>query len=112
MSDIIERREKIIRILMNSEKCTITQLSEQLEVSSRTIIRDLHALSRSHPIRIDPGRNGGVLILRSYEPIYIQTRTKTFELIEKIISASENGKSIFLNSKEIEILKEYLSIKK
>ena len=54
-----ERRDAIIDILCKRRFETTANLAQQLEVSERTISRDLVALSCSYPIETVRGRYGG-----------------------------------------------------
>lgn len=54
-----ERRDAIIDILCTRRFETTANLARQLEVSERTISRDLTALSCSYPIETVRGRYGG-----------------------------------------------------
>lgn len=63
----IDRLLRIIFILLNKEKVTAGELAAELEVSTRTIYRDLDALSRAGiPIYTCLGRNGGIKLLDNY----------------------------------------------
>lgn len=56
-----------MNILTNNEKTTIKYLSEKLEVSRRTIYRDLEDLSMAgFPIVSTPGYGGGISIVEGY----------------------------------------------
>lgn len=56
-----------MNILANNEKTTIKYLSEKLEVSRRTIYRDLEDLSMAgFPIVSTPGYSGGISIVEGY----------------------------------------------
>ena len=57
-----ERREEIIRILLGGTRTTVPRLAAQLNVSERTIHRDLLVLTvdRGYPIDTETGRVGGV----------------------------------------------------
>src|SRR5215831_10714677 len=49
-------------------RTTATELAEQLEVSQRTIYRDIEALERSGvPILADRGRSGGLRLMGGYQ---------------------------------------------
>ena len=59
-----ERREEMIRILLGGARTTVPKLAMQLDVSERTIYRDLLVLTvdRGYPIDTEPGRTGGVFM--------------------------------------------------
>lgn len=55
---------KIIYHLLTHQHTTAEELSKKLEVSVRTIYRDLDALSSAHiPIYTETGRNGGIFLM-------------------------------------------------
>lgn len=54
-----ERKDAIINILCVRRFETTANLAQELEVSERTISRDLVALSYSYPIETVRGRHGG-----------------------------------------------------
>lgn len=58
----------LMNILVNSDKVTIKQLSEKLEVSRRTIYRDLETLTMAgFPIVSYPGYDGGITVAEGYK---------------------------------------------
>lgn len=57
-----------MNILVNNDKVTIKQLSEKLEVSRRTIYRDLENLTMAgFPIVSYPGYDGGITVAEGYK---------------------------------------------
>lgn len=63
----IERLLKIIMILLNRENVTASMLAKELEVSVRTIYRDLDVLSLAGiPVYTSRGRNGGIRLLSEF----------------------------------------------
>lgn len=61
------RLVSIILALQNQGKMTARQLSEQLEVSERTILRDMEELSASGvPVYAERGKEGGWLLAEGY----------------------------------------------
>ncbi|NLU24422.1 MAG: YafY family transcriptional regulator [Clostridiales bacterium] len=64
----IDRLVNILYILINKERVTIKELSEKLEVSRRTIFRDLDTLNLAGiPIISYPGLGGGVGIMDGFK---------------------------------------------
>lgn len=58
---------EIIYLLIEKENMTAKQLSEKLEVSTRTIYRDIETLSSAGvPIYSNKGKNGGIRIMKEY----------------------------------------------
>ncbi|MBN2074746.1 MAG: YafY family transcriptional regulator [Dehalococcoidales bacterium] len=62
-----DRLLSILMILQGKGKTSVRQLAEELEVSVRTIHRDIDALSDSGvPVYFERGKNGGVTLLEGY----------------------------------------------
>lgn len=58
----------LMNILVTNDKVTIKQLSEKLEVSRRTIYRDLETLTMAgFPIVSYPGYDGGITVAEGYK---------------------------------------------
>ncbi len=65
MSD--SRLFKILYYLLDKKGATAPELANKFEVSTRTIYRDVEALSGAGiPIYAEPGRNGGIYLLNDY----------------------------------------------
>lgn len=65
MSD--SRLFKILYYLLDKGRATAPELADLFEVSSRTIYRDVEALSSAGiPIYAEPGRNGGICLLHGF----------------------------------------------
>ena len=63
----INRIFEIIYILLNEEKISSKKLAEKLEVSVRTIYRDIEVISGAGiPIYMAQGRNGGISLLKNF----------------------------------------------
>ncbi len=63
----IERLLEIILILLNKRKVTASELAEQFSVSTRTIYRDIDALSLAGiPVYSTKGRSGGIFLMDGY----------------------------------------------
>lgn len=58
---------EIVYILMQKRKITAKELADRFEVSTRTIYRDIEALSRANiPIYANQGKDGGIGLLDEY----------------------------------------------
>ncbi len=74
--DTAHRRLEIISILAAKGHTTMMELAWELEVSRRTIMNDVIALSFDYPVYTKPGEGGGVFITENYKP-YTNTLTQT-----------------------------------
>lgn len=64
----INRLFGIIYLLLDKKMMTAKELSEYFEVSTRTIYRDIDALSELNvPIYMSKGKNGGICLLDNYK---------------------------------------------
>ena len=65
MSD--NRLFKMLYYLLDRKRATAPELAAEFEVSTRTIYRDVEALSSAGiPIYAEPGRNGGIYLLQDF----------------------------------------------
>ena len=74
--DTAHRRMEIISILSARGHTTMRELAWELDVSRRTIMNDVIALSFDYPVYTKPGEGGGVFITEKYKP-YTNTLTLT-----------------------------------
>ena len=63
-----DRRMENISILVVSGHITVRELAQEFDVSRRTILNDIVALSYGYPIYTKQGAGGGVFIMDSYKP--------------------------------------------
>lgn len=105
-----DRRNRLIRILMLRGHVTIGELATELEVSERTVMRDVDALSITTPIFTVAGRYGGIYIDQHY--LQNQPHLKDYELtlLKKIIYEVEQASACSLNDEEIKVLKDMIII--
>ncbi|MBD5540092.1 MAG: HTH domain-containing protein [Lachnospiraceae bacterium] len=98
-----DRRTEIMNILIIRRHTTARELAEELGVTTRTIQRDIQALSPSYPIYTQQGGAGGIFIGEDYKP-YINTLSseELKTLCEIYRQAEEIHKKILL-----QILRKY-----
>ena len=110
MKDLHDRREQIIKILMSSGKCTMQQLADSLQVSVRTIKRDIDVLGYKYPLCTENHRNGGVYISDYGVIAPPKLSEREIELIRKVVSQSEQTGYCRLEQSEIEELKKLVAV--
>ena len=105
-----ERRMKIMRILCRTRHETISNLAKEFGVSTRTILRDIEALSLTEPIYTVCGKYGGVYIDNDYYMNRMYMTETELSLLHKLsVFASE--KSICnLSIEESELLTSIISL--
>ncbi len=70
--NMTDRRTEIMNILIIRRHTTARELAEEFGVATRTIERDIQALSSGFPIYTKQGGAGGIFIREGYKP-YINT---------------------------------------
>jgi len=72
-----DRLLALLLLLQRRGKVTTRELAEELEVSSRTVLRDLNALSAlGIPVVADRGKNGGWRLLDEYRKTLLTLTTE------------------------------------
>ncbi|MDL2327995.1 YafY family transcriptional regulator [Ruminococcaceae bacterium OttesenSCG-928-A11] len=100
-----DRLLKIVYTCLQRERVTIGELAEKLEVSRRTIFRDLEALGAAGiPIVTYPGAGGGVGIMEGFK---LDRRLLTDDDFSQLATALNSIRSID-GSKDIELLMDKL----
>lgn len=87
----ISRLFEITHMLLNKKRLTASQLAEHFEVSTRTIYRDIEALSTAGiPIFMSRGKGGGIELLPNYvlKPTLLND-SEQMEIISALQSLSE-----------------------
>ncbi|MDE7122039.1 MAG: HTH domain-containing protein [Oscillospiraceae bacterium] len=79
-----ERRAEIMRILVSKRKLTISELSETLCVSARTIKRDVAVLMLEYPIFQISGIGGGLALPDWYHPYRNILSREQFQTLDEI----------------------------
>lgn len=101
-----ERRNELKRLLYLRRGETISNLAKELNVSARTIRRDLDALCLSEAIYTVPGRyGGGVYVLDTFNPDFKRFNEKESKTLNKVIIYLENEMPESFTEDEIVILK-------
>ena len=108
--NVSTRRERLLRILTLKGRVTISELANELEVSERTIMRDIDALSIEKPIFTMTGKHGGVCIDDYYLLYQLHMKEYEIELLEKIVYDIEKKSFCTLNDSELNLLKEIVTI--
>ena len=100
-----ERREKLIRLLLMRGKTSAGVLAEELEVSERTVFRDVYALSRMYPITAIAGKEGGIFLAGNVD-MRLKLRKHEIHLLKKIITDVENNGFCSLDDEDLYLLKD------
>ncbi|MFF2175940.1 helix-turn-helix transcriptional regulator [Lysinibacillus sp. NPDC058147] len=86
------RMFSILNLLVNHQKLTAQELAEKLEVSKRTIYRDIESLNLAGiPIESYPGQGGGLGILANYK---IDKKFLSIDELQTILIGLDALKSI------------------
>lgn len=94
----IERLIAIIMILLERDNVPTSELAEKLEVSRRTIFRDVDTLNLAGlPIVVTRGSNGGVSLMNSYK---VDRKLFTPKDVHKLITSLQSYQQL-LQNKEI-----------
>ena len=102
MRDTAERRMKILEVLCVRRHDTIKRLSEEFNVSERTIRYDIKVLECSYPLYTTQGTGGGVHVMDGYRLGMKYLTDEQAELLERICGN--------LEGRDLSIAKEILKI--
>ena len=101
-----ERRAEMMRILCRRRHETISNLAEEFGVSTRTILRDIEALSITEPIYTQCGRyGGGVYVIDDYAISRMYMSDRELALLHKLASFAERKIVCNLTEDESSLLK-------
>lgn len=104
-----ERRNRIMSILCRRRHETIPNLAAEFGVSTRTIQRDIEALSIVEPIYTRCGRyDGGVYVTENYIMNNMYMTDRELSVLQKLVLLAEQGSACALNGDELFILREII----
>ncbi len=90
MQGTAERRCEIMKILCRRRSETVRNLAFELEVSERTIRRDIEILSLSEPIYTQPGRyGGGVYVDEGYSMTRMYMSEEELRVLHKLADTAD-----------------------
>ena len=92
----IERRAEIMRILTSRRKCYLSELSDELGVSKRTIQRDIQALVLEYPLESISGNGGGIRLADWYYPHKNILSQEHIHVIEAMIEKADSHQKVVL----------------
>jgi len=105
-----ERRTEIMRILCRRRHETISNLAEEFGVSTRTIQRDIEALSITEPIYTQCGRyDGGVYVTENYVMNKMYMTSPELSVLHKLMFFVENKSLCELTEDECELFKRIIA---
>ena len=105
-----ERRDRLVQFLAIRGKTSTKILAEKLEVSQRTVLRDIDILSRNNPIGVEYGRGGGYYI-SNYKSLNLPCmKEHEIRLLKKIVSETQNNASCTLDPSEHQLLEEIITL--
>lgn len=87
MHSTTERRIELLHILQERKSDTYENLAFEFNVSTRTIARDIEAISKYAPIYTVQGKNGGIRIIEGYKTEKIYLSEIQEDLLKKLISS-------------------------
>ena len=91
----VERLIAIIMLLLEREAISTSELSKRLEVSRRTIFRDIDALNvAGMPIMVTRGAMGGVSLMKSYK---VDKKLFTPKDVQNLISSLQSYNQLLEN---------------
>lgn len=108
--NLLERRFALISKLFAKEQETTENLANELNVSIRTVQRDIEYLSYIYPISTKPGKYGGVSIFPGCKGNMILFTNAQANVFIKTISFIKHEAFFHFNSEEIQCLEEIAKI--
>lgn len=86
------RRNAILHILCARKQSTVLALAHELQVSPRTIRRDIDAIGEYAPICTQPGRCGGVSMMQGYKQDPRDVDYLPYQVLQSILGRLENDR--------------------
>ena len=71
-----DRRVTLLECLQENERATVDELANELNVSRRTVLRDVTALTQKHAVEAVRGRYGGVYLSKNKNAKKLTERQK------------------------------------
>ena len=105
----VERRDRLIKILLLRGRTTVKDLAELLEVSERTVMRDISILSNIKPISAISGKGGGVYILDTFEVQRTYMNEYEISVLRKLIENKDKSINTVLSETEVQMLDEIIT---
>lgn len=103
------RRWKLLRKLCERRYETIQQLAAELEVSERTIRRDVDELSETEGIYTQTGRyGGGVYVLPEYDLLKPYATDEQLAVLHKLFEAAEKSEICVLTDEDRRAFKGFI----
>ncbi|MEE5994074.1 MAG: HTH domain-containing protein [Oscillospiraceae bacterium] len=93
----VERRAEFMRILISRRKSDIHELARDLDVSPRTIQRDIRVLVSDYPIQSVSGNKGGICLPDWYHPHRGLLSREQKDTLFELLSMANEHQAVILN---------------
>ncbi len=104
------RRKQIAESICIRRYDTVANLAKEYQVSERTIMRDIVALTERIPIYTKAGRyNGGIYIDPHYRMSKLYFEKEEVELVQRVLTCLEEKSFVSLCERDISALRLMLS---
>ena len=96
-----ERRYEIMKTLCRRRHETIRNLASEFGVSTRTVQRDIEALSRTEPIYTQFGKyGGGVYVVEGYYIDRIYMTNSELDVLKKLYLSADKNETLLTNDEK------------
>lgn len=96
-----ERRYEIMKTLCRRRYETIRNLASEFGVSTRTVQRDIEALSRTEPIYTQFGKyGGGVYVVEGYYIDRIYMTNSELDVLKKLYLSADKNETLLTNDEK------------